>query len=245
MSKLMASPPVEFDTSSVRDEVLSFGVGLVFTAVLFVAIANVDTTNPAKTEPEIEDLRAILIPLDPPPPRVVEQSMPVEESTPFAGLEIEGTDSAVKIAVVPPDLSALLPAEDGPPAAVIHSAGLHTHFKPSMELAIDFSRVFQHTEVDQRPMVLSRPNPRIPPAVRNDAERLRVSLLVLIDPRGGVSNVRVLKPSGNPQFDTIIATSVSTEWRFSPAIKQGRKVRCLLQQAVLVTWSREGSRFSL
>lgn len=226
--------------TSVRDEVLSVLAGLAFTGGLFFGIAHFEHTGAGEPPVEIEDLRMMSIPVDPPPPRVVEQPPAAEAAAPFAGLEIGATDSPVKIAVMPPDIAALMPVTDVAPAAVIQSSQLYSSFKPKMDLAVDFNRVFQHTEVDQKPTVLSRPNPRIPKHVRKDAEMLRVSLLVLIDARGGVSSVRVLKPSGNEAFDQIVAQSVRTEWAFTPATKHGRKVRCLLQQAVTVTWKRGG-----
>ena len=141
------------------------------------------------------------------------------------------------IAVVPPDLSVLLPVNTTAPAAKINPAQLYTEFKPRTELGGDLSRIFQQYEVDQRPAVVSRPKPYIPPVVRMGADSLRISVLILVDTRGAVSNVRVLQGSGNKHFDAIILRDIREAWVFSPAMKKGRKVRCLVQQNVRVEWS--------
>ena len=234
----------EASQESAIDGVLAVVAGLGFTAGLFWAIAHFERDRTVEQPVEIADLRAMAMPLEPPPPRIVEQPEVVAPAvTPFAGLEVGASESPVKIAVVPPDLEMLMPHSDVPPTAGIQVAQLHSEFKPKMDVEADFSRVFQATEVDQRPRVLSRPNPFIPQNVRGKARMLRVLLLITVDTTGSVHSVRVLNPSGNEKFDEIIVDSVRREWAFTPAIKKGRKVRCLLQQSVAVTWRRDGSPF--
>jgi TonB family protein len=65
----------------------------------------------------------------------------------------------------------------------------------------------------------------------------------VVDAKGEIGNVRIASSSGNPEFDAIILNNIR-EWSFSPAIRKGRKVRCLLQQAVIIQWSRR-SQFEL
>lgn len=236
----------ELQTDSVLDSLVAVIAGLGFTGGLFWAIAHFERDGSAEAPVEIADLQPMALPLEPPPPRIIEQTevvVPVVE--PFAGLEVGASESPVKIAVVPPDLEMLMPHSDVPPAAGIQVAQFHSDLKPKLEVEADFSRVFNATEVDQRPRVLSRPNPFIPPNVRGKAKMLRVLLLITVDTTGLVHNVRVLNPSGNEQFDAIILESVRREWAFTPAIKKGRKVKCLLQQSVAVTWRGSGSRFEL
>jgi len=231
-------------SSSWADEALSVLAGLAFTGGLFLTIAHFERHDDREPREEIPELRAVAMPLEPPPPRVEEKlRTEVPTELPFAGLDVEANSSPVKIAVVPPDLEAFVPHSDVPPAAAIQVATLYTAFKPQMDLEADFSRVFQSTEVDQRPTVLSRPNPFIPSYVRNKAEVLRVLLLITVNVDGAVQNVRILNSSGNPKFDAIIVEGVRAEWMFTPAVKKGHKVRCLLQQSVAVTWRNDGSPF--
>ncbi|MES1168976.1 MAG: TonB family protein, partial [Oleiharenicola lentus] len=72
---------------------------------------------------------------------------------------------------------------------------------------------------------------------RGSAKMLRIVTFVLINADGSVANVRVLESSGNKYFDEIIIRDLREVWVFSPAVKKGRKVRCLVQQNVRVEWS--------
>jgi outer membrane biosynthesis protein TonB len=67
-------------------------------------------------------------------------------------------------------------------------------------------------------------------------------VLILIDTRGAVTSVRQLQGSGNQYFDEIILRDIRESWVFSPAMKKGHKVRCLVQQNVRVVWEN-GSIF--
>ncbi len=219
-------------------------LGGAFTLALFVGVALFQAVEAPEPEADIADLRAMSLPMDTPPPRPVETAPAETAATPFAGLEIGASESPVRIAVVPPDLSQLMPVTTTAPAAKIEPARLHTEFKPKTEIAGDFSRIFQQHEVDQRPTVLSRPNPHVPSQVRGNAESLRISVLILIDTNGSVGSIRVLQASGNRHFDEIILRDVRESWVFTPAVKKGRKVRCLVQQNVRVVW-RGGNPFAL
>lgn len=217
-------------------EGLSLALGAGFTLALFLAIANFQATEAPEPAPDLAELHALAVPLEAPPPRPVETPPVAVAASPFAGLEIGASDSPVRIAVVPPDLTQLLPVNTSAPAARIEPAQLYTEFKPRTEIGGDFSRIFQQHEVDQRPTVVSRPKPFIPPVVRGNADTLRISVLILIDTRGAVVSTRVLQGSGNEHFDKIILHDIRHAWIFSPAMKKGHKVRCLVQQNVRVVW---------
>lgn len=214
---------------------LLLGAGVTFG--LFLGVAHFAGSDEPAPEADFADLRAMSMPMEAPPPRPVETPPVPVAASPFAGLEVGASESPVRIAVVPPDLSQLMPTTTTAPAAKIEPAQLYTEFKPRTEIGGDFSRIFQQHEVDQRPTVLSRPKPYIPPVVRGNADTLRISVLILIDTRGAVNSVRVLQGSGNEHFDAIILRDIREAWVFTPAMKKGRKVRCLVQQNVRVVWS--------
>lgn len=237
MADTVTLPPLESARANALAEALSIALGAGVTLALFLGVAHFAGTTEKTEEADIADMHAMSIPLETPPPRPVETPPVSVSESPFAGLDIAAADSPVRIAVVPPDLSALLPVNTTAPAAKIDPAQLYTEFKPKTELSGDFSRVFQQYEVDQRPAVISRPKPFVPGVVRAGADVLRISVLILVDTRGAVSNVRVLQGSGNAQFDAIILRDIREAWVFSPAMKKGRKVRCLVQQNVRVEWS--------
>jgi TonB family protein len=242
MADAITLPSAESARDNAVAEALSLVLGAAFTLGLFLAVSHFQGTDDAPEEADIADMRAMSIPLEAPPPRPVETPPVPEAASPFAGLDIAATDSPVRIAVVPPDLSALMPVNTTAPAAKINPAQLYTEFKPRTEIGGDFSRIFQQHEVDQRPAVVSRPKPFIPGIVRGGAESMRISVLILVDTRGAVANTRVLQSSGNEHFDAIILRDIREAWIFSPAMKKGRKVRCLVQQNVRVEW-KGGSPF--
>ena len=237
MADAFSLPPLESARGNAVAEALSLVLGAGITFALFLGVAHFAGMEEQVEEADIADMRAMSLPLETPPPRPVDTPPVPADVSPFAGLDIAASESPVRIAVVPPDLSALLPVNTSAPAAKIEVAQLYTEFKPRSEIGGDFSRVFQQYEVDQRPAVVSRPKPNVPGAVRGGADTLRISVLILVDTRGGVSNVRVLQGSGNKHFDAIILRDIREAWVFSPAMKKGRKVRCLVQQNVRVEWS--------
>ena len=150
----------------------------------------------------------------------------------------------MKIAVVPPDLDSLIPATQVAPAAAIEPLQAYADLKPSVDPSGIFERVYQQSEVDRIPTVLFRPDPSIPHSVQNGAQQLRVSVLFVVGTNGLATSVRVLKSSGSAEFDAIIAQSIRDDWSFTPAVKNKKKVRCMVQEAVTVKWSA-GSPFSL
>lgn len=224
-------------------EAVSALLGAGFTLGLFLAIAHFEGDATAAEAADVLELRSVAMPLETPPPRPTEVQPAGASGSPLAGIDISPAESDLKIAVVPPDLDQFMPAPTAAPSATIQPAQLFTEFRPRMDITSDFSRVFQQHEVDQRPSVLARPTPFIPPAVRGGAESLRVTLLIMVDTRGQVGSVRVLNPSGNEAFDNIIIRDVREAWVFSPAVRKGRKVRCLLQQSVRVNWDGRRSPF--
>jgi TonB family protein len=92
---------------------------------------------------------------------------------------------------------------------------------------------------------LVRTVPPIPDDVRGGAATLRVKLLLLVSRDGKAESARVLESSGNPAFDAIVARTMQNEWMFSPAIRRGKKVRVLAQQAFRVTFSGGTSPFDV
>ncbi len=244
MQAAALSLPDERPLAGFLAEAVCLLLGGAFTLALFVGVALFQAVDAPEPEADIAELRTMSLPMDTPPPRPVETAPAEAAATPFAGLEIGASESPVRIAVVPPDLSQLLPVTTTAPAAKIEPARLHTEFKPKTEISGDFSRIFQQHEVDQRPAVISRPNPHVPSVVRGNAESLRISVLILIETNGTVGSLRVLQASGNKHFDEIILRDIREAWVFSPAMKKGRKVRCLVQQNVRVVW-RGGNPFDV
>jgi TonB family protein len=218
------------------DEILGWIGGAGFTFLLFFGMAHFEHAGADESAAEIADLRMVSMPLDPPPPppRTTEPMTAPADMPPFAGIEVAASESPVRIAVVPPDLQMLVQATPHPPRALVPFRHFHTEFKPQMEVTVDPRHVYRTSEVDQPPVAINRVVPPVPKPVFGDAAVLRVVLLVVIEPNGAVSSARVSQSSGQSEFDKIVVETVINEWEFTPAIRRGKKVRCLAQQNVRV-----------
>ena len=215
-------------------------MGAGFTALLFVGLSLVERRGQEAPPPDIADLRAVAIAEPPPPPPEVRRETEIPPAM-LPGFEAAASESPVRVAVPPPDLAALLPPPAAAPPAVIQIGRLHSEFKPQLDTAESKDRIYQRHEVDQAPRVLNRVYPRVPPVVRDNARVLRTTLLFTVEPNGDLGNIRIAGSSGNADFDQIILETIK-EWSFAPAVRRGKKVRCLLEQMITVKWTG-GTRF--
>lgn len=245
MKTISASSPSSVWASPARSEVVCWAGGLLLTFGLFFAMAHFETVERGETLTEIEDVSATSILLEPPPPspQTVEQTSP-EELLPLTGIDAAPSDSPVKIAAVPPDVEALITDTSIPPTARVEIGRFHRDLKPAIDSRLEARRVYQQSEVDQRPRAIIRVAPPIARAMFGKATWLRVTLLLVIDTKGRVESTRIMASSGNAEFDALVAQTVKDQWIFSAAIKRGQAVRCLAQQPFRVTLPG-GTPFSL
>jgi len=219
------------------EEALCWVVGVGVTGVLFLGLAHLENVRAQPPAAEIMDVRAVSIPVEPPPPTpsTAEPLPPRPENTvALAGLDAGPSDSAVHIAVVPPDLEELVPATREPPGVIARFGYLNTDLKPRLDVQADVDHVYQLTEVDQRPRAVVRVAPKLWAAAYNWGPTLSVTLLLRIDRDGRVEIANVLQSSGHGEFDTAVVETVTDKWLFSPAIRHSRKVRCLVEQKVTI-----------
>ncbi len=78
---------------------------------------------------------------------------------------------------------------------------------------------------DEPPAPIAMPRPRFPREALRDGIRGRVVLRALIDPRGTVEVLRILRSV--PGLDAEAVRVVESEWRFRPARRDGRPVPAL------------------
>ena len=138
------------DSGNPAQTAFSVFLGAAFTFALFMGMAHFEGKAPASPPPEIDDLRTVALPFQPPPPPQVTpaESAPMPEISTVAGFDLAPSDSPVKIAVSPPNLSDLSPTVLLAPPANIQIGQLHGEFKPKMSYTLDAQHVFQKTEVD-------------------------------------------------------------------------------------------------
>ena len=213
---------------------------------IFLSIARFLSVQEKMAPPVQDDLETVALAMPPPPPPPKPEDKPVvvedQHEAIALGFQEEPSSSPVKIAPSPPSYDLLLPMSQLPTRIIGGGIGLDPSFKPKIDVTFDSDHVYQKSDVDKIPVVISRKNPRVPRNVREDAERLSVVVLYIVDPHGVGGNVRILRSSDNPRFDAIIADWIS-EWVFSPAIKKGKPVRCMIQQVLTVQWDQQ-SRLS-
>jgi TonB family protein len=244
MSASLSIPGPRRVADYLAEEAFCLLVGACLTFGLFFGIARFESVRPVAPPSDIEDLRVMSAVTEPPPPKP-EERVEQDNSAPLTGIEIAASESSVKIAVVPPDMDKIIPTEDIPPRATIQFNQLITDLKPKAGISGDFQHIYQQNEVDQVPTALVKTIARVTKRTRDNAPQLRVTLVLVIDTVGTVTSIRVLKPSGNPKFDQIVLECVRDEWEFSPAVRKGKKVRCMVQQLVWYKWTENDSPFTL
>jgi TonB family protein len=245
MSDALAIPGPKSLGAYLAEEAFCIAVGSALTFVLFFGIARFESVRAASPASDIEDLHVASAIAEPPPPRPEEHTEPQDAVAPLTGIEIAASESPVKLTVVPPDLDKIIPSAELPPKATIQFSQLLTDLKPKAGISGEFDHIYQQSEVDQVPKALVKTIARVSKRARDEASELRVTLVLIIDTNGVVESIRVLKPSGNVKFDNIVLECVRDEWEFSPAVRKGKKVRCLVQQLVWYKWSESGSPFTL
>ncbi len=217
-------------------------LGIACAAGIFLAIAHLERGFSRPPPPDIVDLQAVAVHEPPPPPPAAQpESAPAAEM--LTGLEAAASDSPVKLAVPVPDLNSLVTPPPVAPPAAIDAGRLYTELRPKFDTAGFQDRIYQMTDVDQIPKALHRVVPLISAAVLRRAEVSRTTVLFVVDMAGTVHNVRVVKSSGDDEFDSLVAGAIA-EWTFSPAVRRGKKVQCLVQQVTIIKTSG-GALFSL
>lgn len=216
---------------------LSALFGATFTFLLFFVLAHFEKRAPADEPAAFVDLQSIVLPPPPPPPPAASRSepeQPPQDIVPLTGIDIESSDSGVKIAVAPPEVAFAMPPARPIPPASISLGNLSTLMKPGAAPSFDEGHVFQQNEVDQIPVAINKEAPNVPYIISRGASELRVVLLIVLERDGRASSVRIAKSSGNASFDILVADTVQSRWTFTPAVRKGKNVRCLLQQAFTI-----------
>ena len=216
---------------------LSLLLGAGFTLLLFTCIALYETREPRGQAQDRDELHMALPPFEPPPPPAA-QAESDPDALPMAGFRLSPSDDAVKISVSPPDLDSILPEDLSKAPHVDARIGPLRNFGAKIDFTSDPKHVFESSDVDQIPKVLFRAEPEVPRYIAKDAEILSTTLMAIIDADGSIGSVRVSRSSGIPRFDALMVRNI-LEWSFSPAMKAGRRVRCLIEQDIIVRFRPE------
>jgi TonB family protein len=219
------SPSIVTDRVGWRHRLASGATGVGISGLILFGLSQAQKTKVPPPPPPIEDLRAVVLSVPPPPPPRVEMlepppPMPVQ-------LETAPSASAIKIALAPPSVPAARPLAkpnfDFSPDA----------FRPDGETRTwSPDHVFQRSDVDQPPVAVFRKTPDIPFSLLRRIATPRVTLLFIVTTDGKAKDIRLVH-SVEPEFDARILDALR-EWRFRPAIRNGRKVNCMVHQGITV-----------
>lgn len=217
--------------------------GLACAGLVLAALSWSRVSGDSAPAADVYVVRQVVLPFDAPPPPQVSEPLSV---VPFASpiqLEIAAAASPVHIQVAEiPLLAADLPPPVARPTVAARFDLANAAVRPMQDDSVmESRRVFDRRDVDQRPMVVHRVQPAISYVKVRNMGSPSTTMLLLVDTDGRVEEVRLLASSRDADFDQVMLATVR-EWRFSPAIRKGRKVRCWVQQAITVR-VEQGSRF--
>ena len=85
---------------------------------------------------------------------------------------------------------------------------------------------------DERPRVLKKVDPEYPLLAKMTGVEGIVVLLILIDASGNVEEIEVVKSLGNTGCDEAAVKAIK-QWRFAPAMRQGRPIAARVTMPVL------------
>lgn len=204
--------------------------GVAFTIAIGAGLAYFSRPPVTEEEPEVMEIRSVEIPEPPPPPP---QNITRGTPLPPAPMIFEESPSTNSVRIAP---------------TPIPIAPLITEIRPSFSLQFDYNpgdfqprgegwepdvnHVFQRSEVDQQVVAVFKKAPSIPTSLLREVSNPRVRVLFVVNTDGTVENVRLMKGT-HPEFDRLVIEAIS-EWRFRPAMRKGKKVRCLSELPVYV-----------
>ena len=210
-----------------RLSVVSIIASISVSLLIFVGIVQAQKTKFSLDEPTYEDLRAVVIPSPPPPPRD-EKTEDIPAPPEVLSLDAAETDATtIQIAYAPQTIQA--PSK---PTAVPEFHFTVDSFRPSDNQIQARKSVYRKNEVDQPPVPIYKKIPKINQQLLNSVDIPQIGILYIVNTDGSVSSVRLLR-STDPEFDRFIIDAAKM-WRFKPAVKDGQYVRCWISQKVTV-----------
>ena len=210
--------------------------GLACAGLILVVLAFLRAPLKPVAAADVYTAHLVALPFDEPPPPPREQPPPAPG--PIVGpmrLEI-APEAASAVHIQVPDLLQLDTEMPPPPARAVVAARFNLANSIAHPVAVDDlsdQKIFNRNEVDQPPMVVYRVKPKLGEKRVSKMATPRVVLLLMIGTDGSVGDVRLMRGSGEDDFDQTIIDAIHG-WQFSPAILKGRKVRCWVEQRVTV-----------
>lgn len=209
--------------------VASVMIGVGVSLGLFLGLAFVQRQRVTPPPPMVDDLRAVALPVLPPPPTTEqEEPVPIFDQAAIQLAASPSPDSSIKLPAAP------IPSDSVPPVRAVPRFDLSPGtVKPSTELLDrDVNHIYNRTEVDQKPVAIFRKTPELSAAQINTIKRMKVAFMLVAAVDGKATNIQMVDSSGSAEVDQACIAALR-EWRFKPAIKKGRPVRCWVHQNII------------
>ncbi len=172
----------------------------------------------------IMDVRSVYLPAPVPPVDVfVEKKLP-----PPSKLQFDPAPSPSPVKVAASQLSKEY--VNRPMALPAFDYEIET-FKPS-SVVVANHHTYGLSEVDQPPIVLYKKHPNMSLSLIRSTNTKRITLMYIVNVKGRVEDVRLLGGTESLKFDKVIMGALK-EWRYRPARKDGKKVRCWVRQSLV------------
>jgi TonB family protein len=220
--------------------------GLASAGLILLGLSISSSEEIVAPDGEVFDAHQVVMPVEMPPPPTEEPEI-VEMATLANPIRLEIAESAASpVHITVPDLPAL-DVDQAPPVARPEIQARFDLARSAVRPVIDTGdleakRIFDRGQVDQPPMAIQRPTPKIGYKKAREVEPPRRTIMLLVvNTDGTVGDVRVVRSAKDAEFDAIMVAAIR-EWKFSPAIRKGKKVRCWVQQSIAVSLSA-GSPF--
>jgi len=217
--------------------VVAVGANILLFGILAVARA---TPSPAYTQ-EYESIR--IVTLDTPEPTSVEPAGP-ETVTDIVQLGEEQTDTDQSEAaedMISQDIPRLAARIDD---VMFQLPGLPVH-KPDVSLlqpersapAGSAGKPVSASKIDRLPAKIAGPPPRYPQWARRRTLEAVVTVRFIVTVEGTVEDVKISDINGDERFGAEAIRAIS-QWRFKPAIRDGKPVPCWCFQRIRFKFTR-------
>jgi len=205
-------------------------VGLSISVGLFYAVS-LSLKKDAVPEEQVSTFVSQAVQITPPEPPEVEQLVEEQENSIAAEVDFSLVNDKLAIKLL---ASSIRPtrAQD-----IVHKVDFDLAKFEVKGQDINDMVVYEGKEVDKRPEHIYR----VMPDLRLKKAKEIVQLIYVVNKDGTVGDTYVLETT-NPEFNEDVIQCVKT-WTYSPAEKNGRKVRCWVKQKIIINKAR--SRFGL
>lgn len=207
---------------SARWQIVTAAIGLTVTAMIFLGLGAVQHQRVTAPTEAADDLRAIAIGDEPPPPpQQPDEPTPMLEGATIQLTESRSPDSTFKVPAAPFTTDAPPPAFALPQMHV--SLGAPRPGLMSPDTSVQY--VYSQSQVDQRPVAIYRVRPHVTTYEVNEMKVPKSSFLMIVGLDGTPSSIHLAGSGGSRDVDAACISALR-DWRFKPAIKKGKAVRC-------------------